>query len=61
MLYEAETFARLVENNEVVHPGLAVSRITAKLRAKFAARPAWSSRPMVRRWRKECKEAVSHH
>ncbi|WP_039056862.1 Gfo/Idh/MocA family oxidoreductase [Enterobacter sp. Bisph1] len=31
MLYEAETFARLVEQNEVNHPGLAVSRITAKL------------------------------
>lgn len=31
MLYEAETFARLVENNEVIHAGLATSRITAKL------------------------------
>jgi predicted methyltransferase MtxX (methanogen marker protein 4) len=31
MLYEAEVFARLVEDNEVNHPGLAVSRITAKL------------------------------
>lgn len=31
MLYEAETFARLVNDNEVNHPGLAVSRITAKL------------------------------
>ncbi|MDM9617046.1 Gfo/Idh/MocA family protein [Kosakonia cowanii] len=31
MLYEAETFARLVEENEVNHPGLAISRITAKL------------------------------
>ena len=31
MLYEAEEFARLVEANEVVHPGLEVSRITAKL------------------------------
>jgi predicted dehydrogenase len=31
MLYEAEVFARLVENNEVDHPGLSVSRITAKL------------------------------
>jgi predicted dehydrogenase len=31
MLYEAERFARLVENNEVNHPGLEVSRITAKL------------------------------
>ena len=31
MLYEAEVFARLVETNEVNHPGLAVSRTTAKL------------------------------
>ncbi|MDG1645478.1 Gfo/Idh/MocA family oxidoreductase [Klebsiella huaxiensis] len=31
MLYEAEEFARLVEANEVAHPGLEVSRITAKL------------------------------
>ncbi|WP_380184043.1 Gfo/Idh/MocA family protein [Kalamiella sp. sgz302252] len=31
LLYEAETFARLVENHEVDHPGLAVTRITAKL------------------------------
>ena len=31
MLYEAEEFARLVEANEGVHPGLEVSRITAKL------------------------------
>ncbi|WHP30770.1 Gfo/Idh/MocA family oxidoreductase [Trabulsiella odontotermitis] len=31
MLYEAETFARLVETGEVNHPGLAVSRTTAKL------------------------------
>lgn len=31
MLYEAETFARLVEENEVNHPGLDVSRVTAKL------------------------------
>ncbi|MGL4725420.1 MAG: Gfo/Idh/MocA family protein [Scandinavium sp.] len=31
MLYEAELFARLVEKNEVNHPGLAVSRTTAKL------------------------------
>jgi len=31
MLYEAQTFARLVEENEVNHPGLAVSRTTAKL------------------------------
>jgi len=31
MLYEAETFARLVEDNEINHPGLAVSRTTAKL------------------------------
>ncbi|PWS15304.1 oxidoreductase, partial [Klebsiella pneumoniae] len=31
MLYEAEAFARLVETNDVDHPGLEVSRITAKL------------------------------
>jgi len=31
MLYEAEVFARLVENNQVDHPGLATSRITAKV------------------------------
>ncbi|KFC07493.1 putative oxidoreductase [Trabulsiella guamensis ATCC 49490] len=31
MLYEAETFARLVETGEVNHPGIAVSRTTAKL------------------------------
>lgn len=31
MLYEAEVFARLVENNQVDHPGLETSRITAKL------------------------------
>ncbi|VFS93675.1 Uncharacterised protein [Raoultella planticola] len=31
MLYEAEEFAHLVENNQVVHPGLEVSRITARL------------------------------
>lgn len=31
MLYEAELFARLVADNEVNHPGLAVSRTTAKL------------------------------
>ena len=31
MLYEAEHFARLVENNEVNHAGLTTSRITASL------------------------------
>ncbi|EPF20596.1 MULTISPECIES: Gfo/Idh/MocA family protein [Cedecea] len=31
MLYEAETFARLVEENEVNHPGLATSRGTSAL------------------------------
>jgi predicted dehydrogenase len=31
MLYEAELFARLVEEKEVNHPGLAVSRTTSKL------------------------------
>ncbi|WP_242388272.1 Gfo/Idh/MocA family protein [Kosakonia cowanii] len=35
MLYEAETFARLVEESEVNHPGLAVSRITAKLQTEI--------------------------
>jgi Predicted dehydrogenases and related proteins len=31
MLYEAERFAQLIANNEVNHPGLAVSYITAKV------------------------------
>lgn len=31
MLYEAEHFAALVENNEVEHPGLALARATAAL------------------------------
>src|SRR5699024_12182549 len=31
MLYEAELFAELVDERLVDHPGLAVSRITAKL------------------------------
>ncbi|PKH22556.1 oxidoreductase [Enterobacterales bacterium CwR94] len=31
MLYEAETFARLVETHEINHPGLNTSRVTAKL------------------------------
>jgi predicted dehydrogenase len=31
MLYEAETFAQLVEDQAVDHPGLEVSRITSKL------------------------------
>ena len=31
MLYEAETFAILVDNQFVAHPGLEVSRITAKV------------------------------
>ncbi|WP_342323460.1 Gfo/Idh/MocA family oxidoreductase [Kosakonia sp. BYX6] len=35
MLYEAETFARLVEDNEINHPGLAVSRTTAKLQTEI--------------------------
>ena len=35
MLYEAEEFARLVENNEVDHPGLEVSRITAKVQTEI--------------------------
>jgi len=35
MLYEAEVFARLVETQEVNHPGLAVSRTTAKLQTEI--------------------------
>jgi len=35
MLYEAERFADLVENNEVNHPGLEVSRITAKVQTEI--------------------------
>ena len=35
MLYEAEEFARLVENNEVNPPGLEVSRITAKVQTEI--------------------------
>lgn len=35
ILYEAETFARLVETQDVDHPGLAVSRITAKLSSEI--------------------------
>ncbi len=35
MLYEAEVFARLVEDNEVNHPGLAMSRTTAKLQTEI--------------------------
>jgi len=35
MLYEAEEFARLVESNEVDHPGLEVSRITAKVQTEI--------------------------
>lgn len=37
MLYEAEAFARRVEENDVNHPGLAVSRITAKLLTEIRA------------------------
>ena len=35
MLYEAETFARLVEENEINHPELAISRTTAKLQTEI--------------------------
>ncbi|MDR2217600.1 MAG: Gfo/Idh/MocA family oxidoreductase [Yokenella regensburgei] len=35
MLYEAETFASLVENGEIDHPGLEVSRITAKVQTEI--------------------------
>ena len=35
MLYEAEEFARLVDNNEVDHPALEVSRITAKVQTEI--------------------------
>lgn len=35
MLYEAETFANLVENGEIDHPSLEVSRITAKVQTEI--------------------------
>jgi predicted dehydrogenase len=35
MLYEADVFAQLVEDNQVNHPGLDVSRITAKLQTEI--------------------------
>lgn len=35
MLYEAERFADLVDANEINHPGLEVSRITAKLQTEI--------------------------
>lgn len=35
MLYEAETFARLVEEHNVNHPALAVSRSTARLQTEI--------------------------
>lgn len=37
MLYEAETFARLVADNEVNHPGLTTSRITSALATEIRA------------------------
>ena len=37
MLYEAEVFARLVASNEVNHPGLVTSRITAALSTEIRA------------------------
>ncbi|WMY73837.1 Gfo/Idh/MocA family oxidoreductase [Buttiauxella selenatireducens] len=37
MLYEAEVFARLVAGNEVNHPGLVTSRITAALSTEIRA------------------------
>ncbi|MEL4016290.1 Gfo/Idh/MocA family protein [Dryocola clanedunensis] len=37
MLYEAETFARLVTANEVNHPGLVTSRITSALATEIRA------------------------
>lgn len=37
MLYEAETFARLVTANEVNHPGLLTSRITSALATEIRA------------------------
>ena len=37
MLYEAETFARLVADNEVNHPGLVTSRITSELATEIRA------------------------
>jgi hypothetical protein len=53
--------SRLVEDNEVDHPGLEVSRITAKLSSEIRRQtgvvfPADSSR-----WRKECKWSVGLH
>ena len=50
MLYEAEVFARLVEDNEVNHPGLAISRTTAKLQN---GDPPTDWRDLPRR-RREC-------
>ncbi|STL81001.1 putative oxidoreductase [Escherichia coli] len=40
MLYEAELFATLVDEHLVDHPGLAVSRITAKLLTEIRP-PDW--------------------
>jgi predicted dehydrogenase len=37
MLYEAETFARLVADNEVNHPGLVTSRMTSALATEIRA------------------------
>jgi predicted dehydrogenase len=45
MLYEAEVFARLVEDNEVNHPGLAVSRTTAKLQTEIRPRRPADAQP----------------
>lgn len=61
MLYEAEV-CDLVENNQVVHPGLEVSRITARLLSEIRRQtgvvfPADGPQGGV----KECKEAVSNH
>lgn len=35
MLYEAETFAELIDNHHIDHPGLEVSRITSKVQTEI--------------------------
>ena len=44
MLYEAEVFARLVEDNEVNHPALRLAAPRRSCKPRSAARPAWCSR-----------------
>lgn len=57
MLYEAETFARLVETQDVDHPGTAVSRITAKLSSEIRRQTGVIFRPIRSRWRKKSVKA----